>query len=98
MGVYLAALCFAQLNGQSSGESGYCCCQPGGQLCYCIPCSEDVDGRREEEADDGTYEAANESSQHAQEGVVARGGSQDEYERGADGNLCGKILTAVLEK
>src|SRR6266566_7792590 len=98
MGVYLAALCFAQLNGQSSGESGYCGCQPGHQFCYCIPCSEDVDGRREQQANDGPYEAANESSQHAQEGVVARGGSQDEYECGTDGYLRGKILAAVLEK
>jgi len=98
MGVDLAAFCFAQVTGQSSGESGYCFCQLGGQLCYCIPCSEDVDGRREEQADDGPYEAANESPQHAQEGVVARGSSQDEYERGTNGNLRGKVLAAVLEK
>src|SRR5712691_2096294 len=86
------------MTGQSSCESGYCACQLGRQLCYCIPCSEDVDGRREEQADVGTDEAANESSQLAQEGVVARGSSQYEYECGADGNLRGKILATVLEK
>src|SRR5258708_14357716 len=98
MGVYLVAFCFAQVTGQSIGEFGYCACQLGHQLCYCIPCSEDVDGRREEQANDGPYEAANESPQHAQEGVVAGGSSQYEYECCTDGNLRGKILTAVLKK
>src|SRR2546421_803388 len=98
MGVYLAAFCLAQLTGQSSGESGYCGCKPGHQFCYCIPCSEDVDGRREEQANDGPYESANESPQHAQEGVIACGSSQQECEGRTDGYLSGKILTAVLKK